>query len=400
MARSRSRQQPTGAPDRSAFGRAVVWLLVAVSAIRGVRRGPAAGPPHGEPPPGTPSGASTAETRSDDQAESPGSGDRNASDPTRPGGRAVAPTQIPPTGWWQVTRRAFSESTSDNVGILAGGVAFFAFLAIPPALIAGLTLYGLVADPQTVAGQMQALAGSLPREAQPLIADQLNSLVSGGNGALSIGLVVSVLAAVWSASTGTSNLMAAVNLAYDQQESRGFLKLRATALALTLGAIVFVLLTLFLVAVVPPLLQALQLGIVGTILAQVLRWALLVGLVVCALAIVYRLAPDRNAPKFVWTSPGAVIATILWVLGSVGFSLYVNNFGSYNKTYGTLAGVIVFLLWLYLTSYIILLGAEINAESEKQTAADTTVGEPMPMGQRQAVAADTLAEPADPRHSR
>jgi len=195
--------------------------------------------------------------------------------------------------------------------------------------------------------------------------------------------------------------MTAVNLAYDQQESRGFLKLRAIALALTLGAIVFLLLTLFLVAVVPPLLQALQLGLIGTILAQILRWALLVGLIICALAIVYRLAPDRNAPKFAWTSPGALIATVLWVLGSIGFSLYVNNFGSYNKTYGTLAGVIVFLLWLYLTSYIILLAAEINAESEKQTAVDTTVGEPLPIGQRDAVAADTLAEPPNPsRRSR
>jgi hypothetical protein len=234
MARSRSRQQPTGVPDRSAFGRAVVWSLVAVSAIRGLRRGPASGLPHGEPTPGTPSGASTGETRSvhrngsDDRATSAGSGDGNASgaDSTRPGGQAVAPTQIPPTGWWQVTRRAFSESTSDNVGILAGGVAFFAFLAIPPALIAGLTLYGIVADPQTVARQMQVPAGSLPREAQPLIADQLNPLATGGNGALSVGLIISVLAALWSASTGTSNLMAAVNIAYDEQESRGFLKQR------------------------------------------------------------------------------------------------------------------------------------------------------------------------------
>jgi membrane protein len=387
-------QQAPPPPRRSAFGRAVVWSLVAVSAVRGLRR-PDAGPKHAS------DGASPAAVDpagSNDQPQSAGAGDGDAA--SRPGGQAGAPTQIPPTGWWQVTRRAFAESTSDNVGILAGGVAFFAFLAIPPALIAGLTLYGLVADPQTVAGQMQALAGSLPREAQPLIADQLNTLANGGNGALGIGLVISVIAALWSASTGTSNLMAAVNVAYDQQESRGFLKLRATALALTLGAIVFVLLTLFLVAVVPPLLQALQLGIVGTVLAQVLRWALLVGVVVVALAIVYRLAPDRNAPKFAWTSPGAFTATLLWVLGSIGFSLYVNNFGSYNKTYGALAGVIVFLLWLYLTSYIILLGAEINAESEKQTAVDTTVGEPLPMGQRHAVAADTLAEPAEPRSAR
>jgi membrane protein len=317
-------------------------------------------------------------------------------DSPRPGGRAQAPTEIPPTGWGQITRRAFKESTADNVGILAAGVAFFAFLAIPPALIAGLTLYGLVADPQTVARQMQALAESLPREAQPLIADQLHAVASSNNGALSIGLVVSVLAALWSASSGTSYLMSAINLAYDEQENRGFIKLRGVALALTLGAIIFILLTLFLVAAVPPLLEALQLGIIGTILAQLVRWALLVALVVAALAIVYRLAPDRDAPKFVWASPGAIVATVLWVLGSVGFSLYVNNFGSYNKTYGALAGVIVFLLWLYLTSYIVLLGAEINAEAEKQTAADTTVGDPLPMGERQAVAADTLAEPPDP----
>jgi membrane protein len=325
---------------------------------------------------------------------------RSGTDSPQPGGRAEAPTEIPPTGWWQVTRRAFKESTADNVSMLAAGVAFFAFLAIPPALIAGLTLYGLVADPQTVAHQMQALAGSLPREAQPLIADQLNAVASGSNGALSIGLAVSVLVALWTASSGTSNLMAAVNIAYDEQESRGFVKLRATALVLTLGAIVFMLLTLFLVAVLPQLLQALQIGFFGTILIQVVRWALLVALVVAALAIVYRLAPDRNAPKFVWTSPGAVVATVLWVLGSVLFSIYVNNFGSYNKTYGALAGVIVFLLWLYLTSYIILLGAEINAESEKQTAADTTVGDPMPMGKRQAVAADTVAEAPDPNSTR
>ena len=389
-------QQATPPPRRSAFGRAVVWSLVAVSAIRGLRR-PDAGPKHASPALGSANAsdeAGSAAVGANDRTHPTGA---DGGDASRPGGEAGAPTQIPPTGWWQVTRRAFAESTADNVGILAGGVAFFAFLAIPPALIAGLTLYGIVADPQTVARQVQALAGSLPREAQPLIADQLNTVANGRQrraehrfGRLGAGGVVERL-------DGTSNLMAAVNVAYDQQESRGFLKLRATALALTLGAIVFVLLTLFLLAVVPPLLQALQLGVVGTILAQLLRWALLIGLVVAALAIVYRLAPDRDAPKFAWTSPGAFTATLLWVLGSVGFSLYVNNFGSYNKTYGALAGVIVFLLWLYLTSYIVLLGAEINAESEKQTAVDTTVGEPQPMGQRHAVAADTLAEPADPR---
>ena len=154
----------------------------------------------------------------------------------------------------------------------------------------------------------------------------------------------------------------------------------------------FVLVTLTLVAVVPPVLDALQLGLVGTILAQVVRWGLLVVLVVAALAVVYRAAPDRDSPKFSWVSTGAIVATVLWIIGSVLFSLYVNNFGSYNKTYGAIAGVVVLLLWLYLTSYIVLLGAEINAESERQTRRDTTKGDEAPMGERGAAAADQVAE--------
>jgi membrane protein len=312
-----------------------------------------------------------------------------------PGEEAETPTQIPPRGWWQIIRRALKESSADHVSMLAGGVAYFAFLALFPALIAAVTIYGLVADPAQVTAQVQSLAGTLPQEAQPLIVDQLNSVAASGDGALGIGLVVSLLAALWAASSGTGNLVQAVNLAYDEDESRGFVKLRGTALLLTLGAIVFLLLTLALVAVVPPVLDALQLGVVGTILAQVVRWALLVGLVIAALAVVYRVAPDRDAPKFSWVSPGAVVATGLWILGSIGFSLYVNNFGSYNKTYGALAGVVVLLLWLYLTSYIVLLGAEINAEAERQTRRDTTRGEPVPMGQRGAVAADQVADGSD-----
>jgi membrane protein len=276
--------------------------------------------------------------------------------------------------------------------MLAGGVAFFAFLAVFPALIAGLTLYGLVADPNQVAQQVETLAATLPREAQPLIVDQLRSVVAGSDGALGIGLIVSLLAAIWSASSGTGNLIQAINLAYDEDETRGFLKLRGTALLLTLGAIVFVLITLALVAVVPALLDALPLGPVATVLAQVVRWALLIAVVIVSLAVVYRVAPDRDAPRIRWTSTGAVVATLLWVAGSAAFSLYVDNFGSYNRTYGALAGVIVLLLWLYLTSYVVLLGAEINAEAERQTERDTTRGEPVPMGERRAVAADEVVD--------
>ncbi len=306
---------------------------------------------------------------------------------------AEKPTEIPPRGWWQVVRRAFKESSADNVPILAAGVAFFAFLAIFPAIIAAITLYGIFADPETVAAQVRDLSAALPEQAQPILADQLQSVASASGGALGIGLVVSLLAAVWSASSGTGNLLKAINIAYDEDESRGFLKVRGIALALTLGAIVFLLLTLALVAVVPVVLNVLPLGQVGTILAQVLRWVLLVALVVAALAVTYRIAPDRDQPRFSWVTTGSLVATVLWIIGSVAFSLYVNNFGSYNKTYGAIAGVVVLMLWLYLTSYIVLLGAEINAESERQTRADTTRGASAPMGERGAAAADELARP-------
>ncbi|TQM03133.1 YihY/virulence factor BrkB family protein [Pseudonocardia kunmingensis] len=309
-----------------------------------------------------------------------------------PGDQAATPTEIPARGWWQVVRRAMRESSADHVPMLAAGVAFFAFLAVFPALIAALTVYGLVADPAQAAAQVEGLAAALPEQTRPLVADQLGAIVSTSGGALGLGLVVSLLAALWSASSGTGNLMQAVNIAYDEEESRGFARLRGTALLLTFGAIVFVLVALALVALVPPLLDALPLGPLGTLLAQVVRWGLLITVVIVALAVVYRVAPDRDAPRMRWVSPGAVVAAALWIVGSLAFSLYVDNFGSYNKTYGALAGVVVLLLWLYLTSYIVLLGAEVNAESERQTRRDTTHGPPAPMGERRAVAADEVAE--------
>jgi membrane protein len=345
---------------------------------------------NGAAPAGT-APSSSAAGGSAGQADGAASGNGN-----RPGEEAQAPTQIPPRGWWQVTRRAFKESTADNVGIMAGGIAYFGFISIFPALIAGLSLYGLVADPATIAQQGESVLSALPEDAQPLIRDQLMSIAAGNSGALSFSLIISIVLALWTASGGVGNLMAAINVAYDEEETRGFVKRRGTALVLTLGAIIFVLLALALVAVMPALLNALNLGTFINVIVQIIRWSLLIVLVIVALAIVYRVAPDRDAPQFKWTSVGALVAAALWVLGSIGFSLYVNNFGSYNKTYGALAGVVVLLLWLYLTSYIVLLGAEINAEAEKQTRQDTTTGAPKPMGERDAEAADTLADPPEP----
>lgn len=421
------RPDPGGSPSPpSGVGKALAWAVVGLAALSKRKERSTARRVHTDPFRPRPAGARRADpgaaadgradgdttttrsrqgdgqvaTSTQDRSAQNGAGQNGAGQhgaaPSRPGDQAEKPTQIPPKGWWQVTRRAFKESSADNVGILAGGIAYFGFLAIFPALIAGISLYGLIADPATIAAQGQSLVDALPQEAQPIIKDQLAAVAAGGGGALSFSLIISIVLALWSASGGTGNLMAAVNVAYDEEETRGFVKRRGIALLLTLGAIVFVLLTLALVAVVPAVLNALNLGTVINFFVQVLRWGLLIVLVGVALAVVYRLAPDRDAPQFKWTSTGALVATVLWVLGSLAFSFYVNNFGSYNKTYGALAGVAILLLWLYLTSYIVLLGAEINAEAEKQTQKDTTTGEPVPMGERRAEAADTVADPPEP----
>jgi len=313
-----------------------------------------------------------------------------------PGVHAEKPTDIPARGWKQIVKRSWAENGADNMPIIGGGVAFFGFLSIFPALIAAISLYGLIASPETVTRQIESLSDQLPRDAQALLSDQLTAITQNSGGALTLSLIISILGALWSASGGVSNLVKAVNIAYDEVETRNFVKLRLISLALTLGAIVFVLVTFTLVAVIPVVLDALPLGVLGTVLAQVIRWVVLLGVMAGALSVLYRVAPDRDAPKFRWVSLGSVFVTVVWALISLLFSFYVDNFGSYSKTYGAIAGVIVLMLWLQLTVFLVLLGAEINSETEHQTAVDTTQGEPEPMGKRDATMADEVADPAVP----
>src|SRR5215213_535097 len=307
-----------------------------------------------------------------------------------PGGTAEKPSEVPAKGWLQIAKRGWAEAKVDQVPLLAAGLAFYAFLAIFPALIACVLLYSLIADPAQIAGQVNSLGDAVPGQVRDLITQQLTAQ-AGKAGSLGWKTALTIVVSFWSASGGVANLMTAVNIAYDEDETRNFLKKRGIALALTIGAIVFVIIILALVAVVPALLQSaiFQSGVVKFFI-QVARWVLLAAVITVALAIVYRVAPDRDAPKVRWVSVGAAIATVLWLLASLGFSIYVSNFGSYDKTYGALAGIVVLLFWLWITSYAILLGAEINAESEQQTIADTTRGTPQPIGSRDAVKADSL----------
>lgn len=309
-----------------------------------------------------------------------------------PGGKAERRTEIPARGWIQVVKRGAKEAKADQVPLLAAGVAFYAFMAIFPALIAVVSIYGLFADPSTIANQLNSLTGTLPDEARNIIIDQVTAL-STRRQTLGISLVLSLLIALWSASAGTSNLLTAINVAYNEEEKRGFVKKRLLALGLTVAAIIFMVIILGLVAVSPPLLKVVfGTGALRWVL-QIVGWLIVLVLVPAALALLYRLAPDRDAPRMKWASVGAVVATLIWLAASIGFSIYTSTFGNYAKTYGVFAGIVVLLLWLWLTMYAILLGAEINAEAEQQTIADTTKGEEKPLGERRAVKADSNPVP-------
>jgi membrane protein len=308
------------------------------------------------------------------------------------GREAERPGEIPPRGWFAILKRVKAEVKEDNVTLLAAGVAFYAMLAIFPAIIAVVTVYGMVADPNQVQSQVGEFAKSLPTGADELLTEQLESVTQAGRQSLSIGLAVSLLALLWTASGGVQGLVKGLNLVYDERETRGFLKLRGLSLLLTLAAIVLAVIAIALVAVFPGVIDNLGLGQAGELAASIVRWVVLALLVLGALAVLYRFAPDRANPRWRWVSWGAVVALVLWLLGSFGFSYYVDNFGKYNQTYGALAAVIILLLWLFLSAFVVLLGAEFDAETERQTARDTTTGPPRPLGQRDAEVADTLGE--------
>jgi membrane protein len=225
-----------------------------------------------------------------------------------------------------------------------------------------------------------------------MIAEQLHKLVTASSGTLGISAVVALLLALWSASRGMSGMITALDIAYQQKETRGFFKINFVALALTILALIGGTVSIALVGVLPAAIQFVGLEEQAQWVVLGLEWPLLIIWVMAGLAVLYRYAPDRRTAQWRWVSPGAIIATLLWIAGSIGFSVYVTHFNSYDKTYGSLGGVVVMLTWLYLSAFAALFGAVINAQAERQTEADSTVGQPKPMGGRRAYAADTVAE--------
>jgi membrane protein len=315
---------------------------------------------------------------------------RKKSEREERGRQASKPGDIPAPGWRDILLRVKNEQKKDNLSIVAAGVAFYLILAIFPALAAMVSIYGLVADPADVQNQLGTVAPLLPPEAYRILDQQLTQIVSGSGGALGLGVVLGIILALWSAAKGMKAMITALNIAYDEEEGRGFFKLNALALLLTLGGILFVLVTLGVILALPALLEAVGLPGILEPLVNFLRWPLLAGCVMVALALLYRFAPNRDRPRWHWVSAGSVVATLLWIAVSALFSVYVSRFGNYNETYGSMGAVIILLMWFFLTAYMFLLGAELNAEMEHQTREDTTSGEPTPMGKRGARMADTL----------
>lgn len=303
---------------------------------------------------------------------------------------ARRPIEIPAAGWRDIGLRVWQKIGQDNASLIAAGIALNTLLAVFPAMGVAVSIYGLFSSPAGVAADMKTFFGILPPEAAKLIQDQLQNLVSPAHVKLGVGAVLSALLAFWSARQGIVALMTATNIAYYERERRGFLTQIAISLGFTIVAVVAFLVMLALGVAVPLVLQVLPLGPVAADAILVFRWILLWLFTIGALAAVYRYAPDRRVAKWPWVTWGSAVAATLWLLGSVLFELYVKNFSSYGVTYGALGSVIALIMWFYLGGFAVVVGAEINAEMEHQTAMDTTEGPPKPMGQRGAYVADTL----------
>jgi len=308
------------------------------------------------------------------------------------GRMASRPRSIGLRGWKHVFQRVWTEMGTDHLSLVAAGVAFYGLLAIFPAITALMALAGLVFEASDVMTQIETVTALVPEAAAEIIIDQVAAVAGSESGGLGLAALLGLGLALWSASKGVGSLMEGINLAYDETETRGFLALTATRLALTVFLVVGMVAGLGATIVLPSILQLLALGPTVETVIGLARWAALLVMTMLGLAVLYRFAPSRRAAQWRWLTPGAVLATVLWVLGSAGFAFYVQNFGSYQETFGALAGVIILLMWLWISALLILLGAELNAEAEAQTRIDTTVGDPMPIGRRGAVKADKSAE--------
>ena len=306
--------------------------------------------------------------------------------PSRPGLDAASPIQMPAEAWKQVVWRTWKAFNTDQIPAVAGGVTFFSLLALFPAIGAFVSLYGLVSNVDDARRQIIGMGGVLPGGAVTIIGDQMTRLTSTDHTHLGLAFALSLLVSIWSANAGVKALMSGLNVAYEEHEKRSLVPLNLTSLAFTIG------MTLLAVAAIAALVAApktlAQLGPGAVVEGSLLRWPLVLLVVVGLLALLYRLGPSREHARWRWITPGSLLAAVLWMGMSIGFSLYVANFGHYDQTYGSLGALIGFMTWIWLSITVILLGAELNSELEQQTSVDTTAGPPQQPGRRGASVAD------------
>ena len=306
------------------------------------------------------------------------------------GRKAETPTEIPARGWKDIAWRVYDQFTQDRVMSEAAGVTYYALLALFPAIAALVSIYGLFADPGTIESNLNALSGVLPGGALEVVGDQVKRIASKGGGTLGFGFVLGLVISLWTANAGMKALFDALNIVYDEREKRSFVVLNVQSIAFTLGGIAFILLALGGIVALPVVLDFVGLSRGTEWLLALGRWPVLLAAVVLGLALIYRYGPSRERAQWKWVTPGSLVAAVLWIAASMLFSWYVSSFGNYNETYGSLGAVIGFMTWIWLSSIVILMGAEINAEMEHQTAMDTTDGARKPMGARGATMADTV----------
>ena len=309
------------------------------------------------------------------------------------GRSADTPANIPLRGWKDILWRTYEEISADRLFMIAAGVVFYAMLAVVPAITALVSLYGLFAKASTINEHLSFVASVMPGTAYELISDQITRIAGNNDGKLTFAFVFGLGLALWSANAGMKAIFDALNIVYDEDEKRGFIKLNLISLAFTLGAVVALLIAIGAVVALPLVLP--HLGFAAeqqAWLLALLRWPALLILVMFGLALLYRFGPSRKDAKWRWVTPGSVVASFAWLAISALFSLYLSKFTDYNATYGSLGAVIGLMMWIWLSISVILIGAELNAEIEHQTARDTTTGHAKPLGARGAVMADTVGK--------
>ncbi len=307
------------------------------------------------------------------------------------GRKAHHPGAIPRTGWWDILYRVWGRMGATNLSLIAAGIAFFGLLSLFPGMTAAVAIAGLIFDPDLLAEHTVTLAALLPDSARELVLNQLNGVLNTDSTSLSLAAMLALGLAIYSASRAVANFIIGLNIVYEETETRNLLALTALNMALTVALIVGLLLSLLVVAALPVVAAWFENEALRD-LVELIRWPFLMVTGAAGISVLFRYGPDRRNARWRWLTPGAGIACILWVAGSIGFSLYVQTFGTYNETFGALAGVIVLLTWLWLSAFIVLLGALLDAEVEAQTSRDSTVGPDRPRGQRGAVKADEIGE--------